>query len=214
MPNSRSIRECRFNPCCCNPFVLCSSMLGLRRNPLCRSFLGECIPIICLTNIAARKPSSSSNTAIPPSKNTNEATSSEAMADHTPAVNGSQKHDSLDIDKPAVIAKEPEVSKSMVYEPLPVKKPNGFNNGTTNHTSHSVTQRKTIHLLKVFVRFSDQNLILQALNPMQIPPNTGANPVSHSPKTSRSQFFKRRLSQRGESLSPISMMLMKPISIA
>lgn len=82
------------------------------------------------------------------------------MANDAPAVNGSQKHDNLDIDKPAVIAKEPEVSKSMVYEPLPVKKPNGLNNGTTSHTSHSVTQGKTFHLLEVFVLFSDQNITL------------------------------------------------------
>lgn len=68
------------------------------------------------------------------------------MANDAPAVDGSQKHDKLDIDKPAVIAKEPEISKSMAYEPLPVKKPNGLSNGTTNHTSRSVTQRKIIHL--------------------------------------------------------------------
>ena len=160
MPSPRSIRQNRFNPCCCNPFVLCSSMLGLRRNPLCRLSLGECIPTICLTIIAARKPSSSSNTAIPSNKNINEGTSSEAMANDAPAVNGSQKHDNLNIDKPAVIAKEPEVSKSMAYEPLSVKKPNGLNHGTKNHTSHSVTQRKIIHRSEVFVLFSDQKIIL------------------------------------------------------
>lgn len=65
------------------------------------------------------------------------------MAKDAPAVNGSQKLDNVDIDKPAVIAKEPEVSKSMVYEPLPVKKPNGVSNGTRHHASHDMTQRKT-----------------------------------------------------------------------
>lgn len=81
------------------------------------------------------------------------------MANDAPAVNGSQNHENLDIDKPAVVAKEPDVTKSMVYEPLPVKKPNGLNNGT-NHKSHGVTQRKTILPFEIFVSFSDQKIVL------------------------------------------------------
>lgn len=68
------------------------------------------------------------------------------MANNASAVNGSQKLVNPDTDKPAVIAKEPEVSKSMVYEPLTVKKPNGVSNDTKHHASHEMTQRKTTSL--------------------------------------------------------------------
>lgn len=68
------------------------------------------------------------------------------MADDAPAVNGTQNHDNVNVDKPAVISKEPKVSNNMVYEPLPVKKTNGLSqaNGNSNHASHSMTQRKTV----------------------------------------------------------------------
>ncbi len=119
------------------------SMLGLRRNPLCRSSLGRCIPITYLTIVAARKPSSSSDTTKPLQNSVEENKRSETMANNAPAVNGSQKHDNVNLDKPAVIDKEPKVSKAMAYEPLPVKKHNGLSRGTANRTSHSATQRRT-----------------------------------------------------------------------
>ena len=156
MPVSRSTRQCRFNQCCCNPFVVCSSMLGLRRSPLCRSSLGPHILHTNLTIITARKPSSSSNTATPQNKNIDEGTSSNAMANDTPAapaVNGSQNSNNANIDKPAVIAKEPKVSSSMVYEP--VRKSNGLSNGTTNRASDSMTQRKKLHFFKSFIFVAD-----------------------------------------------------------
>ena len=104
---------------------------------------GACVfPVTYLTIIAARKPSSSSNTTIPLNKGTEEGTSPKAMSNDAPAVNGSQNHDNNNVDKPAVIAKEPMVSKPMVYEPLPIKKRNGLTNGNTNHTSHDVAQRQ------------------------------------------------------------------------
>lgn len=65
------------------------------------------------------------------------------MAKDAPTVNGSQKHENTNVEKPAVIAKEPTVVKPMAYEPDSVKRSNGVHNGATNHTSHSMTQRKT-----------------------------------------------------------------------
>lgn len=59
------------------------------------------------------------------------------MANETPAANGSQNHDNVNRDQPAVIAMEPKAIKSMAYEPLPLPKPNGLSNGTTNNTRHS-----------------------------------------------------------------------------
>lgn len=207
MPSSRSSRQCKFNNCCCNPFNLCSSMLGLRRSPLCKSSLGRCILALCLTTITARKASSSSNTSVPLDKNIGEGTISKAMASDAPAVNGSQTHDNVHLDKQAVIAKEPEASKSMVYEPLSVKKSNAMNNGTTSHTSNTMTQRKMIPLSILLTLIANNDLILQALEPVRIPPKAGANLVLHSQKTSRSQFFKRRSSQHDGSLSQILIML-------
>lgn len=215
MPSLRSTRQCRFNRCCCcNPFVICSSMLGLPRNPLCRSSLARCIAIAYLTITAARKPSNSSNTTIPLNKDTEEGKRSKAMADDTPAVNGSQSHDNFNVDKPAVIAKEPKVSKPMVYESSPSKEPDGLSNGTTNHASQSMTQRKTVHLLKLFILIADQDFTSQALEPIRVPPKAGAIPVSCSQKTSRSQSFKRRSSKPDESLSQISIGLIIPTFIA
>ena len=146
MPTSHSTRRCRFNKCCCcNPFTICLSMLGLRRSPLCEWFLGQCVLNINLTIIAARKPSSSSSTTKPPNEMAGEGTSSKGMAKDVPAVNGSQNYDDIKIEKPAVVAKEPTVAKRMVYEPNPIPKANGLSNGTINHTSYSMNQRKTIH---------------------------------------------------------------------
>ena len=88
------------------------------------------------------------------------------MAGDTPAVNGNQNRDNTNVDKPVVVAKEPKISKPMVYEPLPVKKPNGLSNDTTNHTSHSMTQRKTIHFLRLLTLVADQHVISQALDPI------------------------------------------------
>ena len=72
------------------------------------------------------------------------------MSNHTHAVNGSQNHDSVKAEKPARIAKEPAATQSMAYEPNPIQKHNGSSSGTTNHTSYSMNQRKTLYSLKVF----------------------------------------------------------------
>ena len=149
MPTSHSTRKRRFNKCCCcNPLTICSSMLGLRRSPLCECFIAQYVLGMDLTIIAARKPSSSSNTTKPLNEMTGEGTSSKAMANDAPAVNGSQNYENIKTEKPAVIAKEPTVAKRMVYEPNPIQKANGLSNGTTNHTSYSMNQRKTIHFSK------------------------------------------------------------------
>lgn len=207
MPSTRSTRQCHSNRCCCcNPFVICLSMLGLRRNPLCRSSSGWCIPITYLTIIAARKASSSSNTTKLLHSNVEETPRPETMANDAPVVNSSHNHENVNVDKSAVIAKEPKVSKPMAYEPLPVKKPNGLSNGTTNRTSHSMAQRKTIHIPELLTISADQGIFLQTLNPIRVPPNAGANPVSYFQKTSKSQSFKRRSSQRGAILSQSLMM--------
>ena len=215
MPSTRSTRQCHSNRCCCcNPVIICLSMLGLRRNPLCRSSLGWCIPITYLTIMAARKPSSSSNTMKPLHDNVEETSRLETMASDAPVPNSSHNHDNVKVDKSAVIAKEPKVSKPMAYEPLPVKKPNGLSNGTTNRTSHTMTQRKTIHFPKLLTISDDQGIFLQALNPIRVPPNAGANPVSYFQKTSKSQPFKRRSSKRGAIWSQSLMTLMMPTFIA
>lgn len=146
MPTSHSTRRRRFNKCCCcNPFTICSSMLGLHRSPLCEWFPGQYVLNIHLTIIAARKPSSSSSTAKPPNEMIAEGTSSKGMAEDVPAVNGSQNYDDIKTEKPAVIAKEPTVAKRMVYEPNQIQKANGLSNGTINHTSYSMNQRKSIY---------------------------------------------------------------------
>lgn len=98
-------------------------------------------PSTYLTTFAARKPSHSSDTTKFLNKGTEEGTISEAMANDAPTVNGSQDHENDHVDKPAVIAKEPMVSKPMFYAPLSVKN----HNGTPNHTDHNVTQRQPFH---------------------------------------------------------------------
>ena len=63
------------------------------------------------------------------------------MAKDAPAVNGHENHDNIKADKPTVVAKEPAVAKPMVYEPGPIRIPNGLSNGTTNY---SMSQREAI----------------------------------------------------------------------
>ena len=67
------------------------------------------------------------------------------MAPNPHAVNGNENNNNAKVEKPTMIAKEPTVAKPMVYEPNPIQKSNGLNNGTTNHTSYNMNQRKTIH---------------------------------------------------------------------
>ena len=136
------------------------------------------------------------------------------MANDTPALNGTQISEKVNGDKPAVTAKEPKVSTPMLYEPLPVKKANGSSSGTTNHTSHSTTQRRTNHSTTFLTFNADQSAVFQAPRSIRLTPKAGAYPVSPFQKTSRSQPFKKQSSQLGESLSPISMTLMMPTFIA
>ena len=215
MPSLRSPRKRRFNKCCCcNPLVLCSSMLGLRRSPLCKSSVGRCTLGTYLTILAARKPSSSSTTTKPLDQNIEENASSNPMANDPPAVNGNQNRDTVKAEKPAVIAKEPTVANPMVYEPNPNKKYSGLSNGTTSHSRQSMTRSMTTPPFKVFNLIADPVIIPQALNPIRVPPRAGANAVPYSQKTSRSQSFKRPSSQRDESSWRISIMLMIPTFIA
>lgn len=200
MPGSRSTRKCRFNNCCCcNPFLICSSMLGLRRSPLCKSSLGSCILTTDLTVFAARKPSSSNNTPKTPNEDTEQGAGLKAMAPDPHAVNGNENNNNAKVEKPTMIAKEPTVAKPMVYEPKPVQKPNGLSNGTTNHTSYSMNQRKTMLFSKLSNTITDPE-ILQARSPVQVPPRLRANPVSYFHEISRSHYSKKRSSQHDESL--------------
>lgn len=113
----------------------------------------------CLTIFAARKPSHSGNTAIPLNNNIEEGTSSKVMPSNSPAVNGSQNHDNVNVNNPALTAKEPMVPKSMVHEPLPVeKKRNASTDGTTNRTSNNVTQRQQF-LYSKFHSFANRGTV-------------------------------------------------------
>ena len=170
--------------------------------------------ITYVTMFAARKPSSSSNTTIPLSKNVEEGTSSKAMANDPPIANGTQKHENKNVDKPGVIAKAPMASKPMGYESLPMKKPNGSSNGSSNHKNQTVTPRKTIHFLRVRTDIADLSILVQAPKLIQAHPMAGTSPESHFPKTNRSQCCKRRSSQPGERLLQSSMMSMMPTSTA
>ena len=72
------------------------------------------------------------------------------MSNHTHAVNGSQNHDNVKTEKPARLAKEPTVTQPMAYGPNPIQKRNGLSNGTANHASYSMNQRKALHFFKLF----------------------------------------------------------------
>ena len=150
--------------------------------------------------IVARKPSSSSNTTIYPNKDTEERTRQEDMANDASAVNGHQNHDKVNTEKPAMTAKEPAVPKSMAYEPLPAPKRDGLSsNGTVDHQGYSMTQRKAIHFEEYIALIADTSMTPQVLR------------VSLFRKISKSQCSKRQSSQRSESLSPLSMILMTPL---
>ena len=80
------------------------------------------------------------------------------MSNHAHAVSGSQNHDNVKAEKPTGIAKEPTVTQPMAYEPNPIQKHNGVSNGTTNHTSYSMNQRKALHFFKVFKISADLDI--------------------------------------------------------
>ena len=64
------------------------------------------------------------------------------MANDSPtAVNGTKGQDAINHEKPAVVAKEPKVSKPMLYEALSVNKPKSLNNGKTEGMDYHVIQR-------------------------------------------------------------------------
>lgn len=73
------------------------------------------------------------------------------MTDDTPVINDSQNHDNVNINKPAVIDKEPMIHKPMANEPLPVeKKRSGLTNGTKTHASYNMTQGQPFLHYKIF----------------------------------------------------------------
>lgn len=135
------------------------------------------------------------------------------MAPNPHAVNGNENNNNAKVEKPTMIAKEPTVAKPMVYEPVPGQKSNGLSSGTTNHTSYSMNQRKTIRISKISKIITDPE-ILQARSPVQVPPRLGANPVSYFHEISKSHYFKKRSSQHDEHLLLILTISMMPTFIA
>ena len=80
------------------------------------------------------------------------------MSNHAHAVNGSQNHDNVKAEKPARLAKEPTVTQPMAYESNPIQKRNGLSNGTANHASYSMNQRKALHFFKLFNSTADLDI--------------------------------------------------------